>query len=57
MTESEIQVIAEAVATKTSDQATTIVFQDGTIDSVTASRLDTAIWLVIQEKADATDEL
>lgn len=56
MTEFEIQVIAEAVAPKTNDRTTTIVFQDGTIDSVTESWLGYSnIWLVIQGKADATE--
>ncbi|WP_094607333.1 hypothetical protein SPSIL_039110 [Sporomusa silvacetica DSM 10669] len=54
MTESEIQGIAEDIVSKTSDHATTIIFQDGTTESITGSWLGYKnIWLVIQGKAEA----
>ncbi|CQR70254.1 hypothetical protein SOV_37910 [Sporomusa ovata DSM 2662] len=56
MTESEIRVIAEDIVSKTSDQATTIIFQDGTTKSVMGNWLGYKnIWLVIQGKAEAEE--
>lgn len=53
MTELEIQDIAETVAAQTSDQTTTIVFQDGTAESLEGSWLGYSnIWVVVQGKSD-----
>lgn len=54
MTEAEIKAIAEDIIPKTSDQATTIVYHDGTTESITDSWLGYSnVWLVIRGKAEA----
>jgi len=53
MTEAEIKGYAENIASQTSEQSTTIVFQDGAIKSVQGSWLGYEnIWVVIQGKAE-----
>lgn len=53
MTEAEIQGLAEKIALQTSEQLTTIVFQDGEIKRVEGSWLEYSnIWVVIQGKAE-----
>ncbi len=57
MTEAEITTFAESIAPKTSDETTTIIFQDGTTNSVTeeCNWLGySGLWLVIHGKADVT---
>lgn len=53
MTEAEIRDVADTIASQTSEQFTTVVFQDGTTKAVEGSWLDCSnIWVVIQGKAD-----